>query len=208
MTVGSAVDGTRATDGPATHQLAGPFPRLLPWVLTVGGAVGLLASAILTVERGNVLADTDYVPSCDLGSVLSCGSVMRSPEASLFGFPNSLIGIAGFAIVLTVGVAMLAGAVFRSWFRRGLQVGAAAGVVLVHVLIVITLYRIGALCPYCMVVWAVTVPIFWYVTLDGLAGTRRNGVTGVLLRYHSVPVVLWGVAVLVLILARFWPEWR
>lgn len=197
-----------ATDGPATHQLAGPFPRLLPWVLSIGGAVGLLASAILTVERGNVLADADYVPSCDLGSVLSCGSVMRSPEASLFGFPNSLIGIAGFAIVLTVGAAMLAGAVFRPWFRTGLQVGAAAGVVLVHALIVITLYRIGALCPYCMVVWAVTVPVFWYVTLDNLARARSGNALTLLLRYHSVPVLLWGITVAALIVARFWPEWR
>lgn len=207
MTVGTTATAT-ATAGPVTRELAGPFPRLLPWLLTVGGAVGLLASSILTVERSNVLSDADYVPSCDLSSVVSCGSVMRSPEASLFGFPNSLMGIAGFAIVLTVGVAMLAGAVFRPWFRRGLQAGAAAGVVLVHVLIVITLYRIGALCPYCMVVWAVTVPIFWYVTLDSLARKRSDdrGPLALLLRYHTVPVLLWAIAVAVLVLARFWPE--
>ena len=42
------------------------------------------------------------------------------------------------------------------------------GVVFVHWLIFQSLYVIGALCPYCMVVWAVTIPIFWYVTLHNL----------------------------------------
>ncbi|GAY12595.1 vitamin K epoxide reductase [Pseudonocardia sp. N23] len=199
------------TEGSATHQLADPFPRLLPWMLTTGGATGLLASTVLTVERANVLSDADYIPSCNLGSVLSCGSVMRSPQAALFGFPNSLLGIMGFAIVLTVGVAILGGARFRSWFWAGLQLGVAAGVGLVHVLMVITLYRIGALCPYCMVVWAVTVPVFWYVTLGNLARTRSDdrdrGPVAFLLRYHSVPVLLWTITVAVLVLARFWSEW-
>lgn len=26
------------------------------------------------------------------------------------------------------------------------------------------LYVIGALCPWCVVVWAVMIPLFWYVT--------------------------------------------
>ena len=207
MTVRSALRG----DGSAVHQLADPFPRLLPRLLTVGGAAGLLASTILTVERANVLSDDDYVPSCDLGSVLSCGSVMRSAEASLFGFPNSLLGIAGFAIVLTVGVALAAGATFRPWFWAGLQLGVSLGVGLVHVLIIVTLYRIGSLCPYCMTVWGVTVPIFWYVALHNVERVRSDdrdrGAVAFLLRYHSVPVLLWVIAIVALILARFWSEW-
>ncbi|GAA3013484.1 hypothetical protein GCM10020229_26000 [Kitasatospora albolonga] len=35
-----------------------------------------------------------------------------------------------------------------------------------------TLYSIGALCPYCMVVWAAMIPLFWYTTLHNL----RSGV--------------------------------
>ena len=37
-----------------------------------------------------------------------------------------------------------------------------------HWLIFQSLYVIGALCPYCMAVWAVTIPICWYVTLHNL----------------------------------------
>ncbi|TCN30649.1 vitamin K epoxide reductase family protein [Kribbella orskensis] len=90
------------------------------------------------------------------------------PQAEAFGFPNPLLGIAGFAIVTTIGAALLAGASFRRLFWLGLQAGVTFGVVFVHWLIFQSLYRIQALCPYCMAVWAVTVPIFWYVTLHNL----------------------------------------
>jgi uncharacterized membrane protein len=183
--------------------------RVLPWVLLLGGLIGELAAFGLTVEKIALLNDPSYVPTCSINPVLSCGSIMRTPQAELFGFPNPLLGIAGFAIVVTTGVALLAGARLARWFWLGLQAGATAGVVLVHWLIYQSLYEIGALCPYCMVVWAVTIPIFVYVTLSNLqAGhlpapgwARRLG------DYHSVTVVAWFVMIAALILERFWTYW-
>ncbi len=176
-----------------------PFPRLLPWLLLIGGAIGLLAAGVLTVEKIALLRDPTYVPSCSINPVLSCGSVMTKPQAEVFGFPNPLLGIAGFAVITTVGAALLAGAAFRRWFWIGLQVGTTLGAVFVHWLIFQSLYRIQALCPYCMAVWAVTIPIFWYVTLHNL-----NRFT----RYHPIPLALWAVAVLSLITEQFWSYWR
>ncbi|MEV0287641.1 vitamin K epoxide reductase family protein [Kribbella sp. NPDC050820] len=176
-----------------------PFPRLLPWFLLVGGLIGLAASAVLTVEKIAILRDPAYVPSCSINPVLSCGSVMTKPQAEAFGFPNPLIGIAGFAVIATVGAALLAGASFRRWFWLGLQAGVTFGVGFVHWLIFQSLYRIGALCPYCMVVWAVTIPIFWYVTLHNL---RRR------FAFHGVVLTVWAVLVLSLIAEQFWSYWR
>lgn len=178
-----------------------PFPKLLPWLLLVGGAVGLTASAVLTVEKVALLRDPAYVPSCSINPILSCGSVMTKPQAEAFGFPNPLLGIAGFAVVTTIGAALLAGASFRCWFWLGLQAGVTFGVVFVHWLIFQSLYRIQALCPYCMAVWAVTVPIFWYVTL-------RNLNVAVATRYHSVALTIWAVVLLTLIGEQFWHYWK
>mgnify|MGYP001038007403 FL=1 len=62
-----------------------------------------------------------------------------------------------------------------------------------------------------MTVWGVTVPIFWYVTLHNVERVRSDdrdrGAVAFLLRYHSVPVLLWVIAIVALILARFWSEW-
>ncbi|WP_214322725.1 vitamin K epoxide reductase family protein [Nonomuraea sediminis] len=180
------------------------FPRLLPRLLLIGGAIGLLAAFVLTVEKIALLKNPAYVPSCSINPVLSCGSIMRTPQAELFGFPNPLLGIAGFAIVTAVGAALLAGAGPRRWFWLGLQAGVTAGAVFVHWLIFQSLYVIGALCPYCMVVWAVTMPIFWYVTLHNLRG---NGLGRKLADYHAVALTVWVLALLALIGIRFQAYW-
>ncbi|RJL30043.1 vitamin K epoxide reductase family protein [Bailinhaonella thermotolerans] len=181
-----------------------PFPRLLPWLLTIGGALGLLAAFVLAVEKIALLRNPDYVPSCSINPVLSCGSVMATPQAEVFGFPNPLLGIAGFAMVTAAGAALLAGARPRRWFWLGLQAGLTFAVVFVHWLIYQSLYVIGALCPYCMVVWAVTIPLFWYVTLRNLAGSRAARPFA---EYHSVVLAVWFLAVIGLIGVRFWPYW-
>ncbi|MEQ3553300.1 vitamin K epoxide reductase family protein [Pseudonocardia nematodicida] len=193
-------------DSPA---VPGPVPRTLPWLLTLGGAIGLLAAFTLTVERFELLVDPSYTPSCSINPVLSCGSVMTTEQAALFGFPNPLLGIAGFAVVLTSGVVLLAGARLPLWYWGGLLAGAGAGTVFVHWLIFQSLYRIGALCPYCMVVWAVTIPIFAYVALAVLdrAGAAVRPLYAGLARYHAVPVVLWFVVIIGLALQRFWTYW-
>ncbi|MFR9802645.1 vitamin K epoxide reductase family protein [Pseudonocardia sp. RS010] len=186
----------------------GPLPRGLAWLLLVGGVVGLAASFVLTVERFALAQDSSYTPTCSINPVLSCGSVMTTPQAAVFGFPNPLLGIAGFAMVAATGAALLAGGRLRGWYWAGLQAGVTFGVVFVHWLIGQSLYRIGALCPYCMAVWAVTIPIFWYVTMHNLHRLRpQSRALATLTRYHSVPVTLWFVVLVALIAARFWPYW-
>ncbi|GAB3439958.1 vitamin K epoxide reductase family protein [Actinophytocola sediminis] len=178
------------------------------WLYVIGGAIGLAGATALLLERLAVLRDPDHVPTCSLNPIISCGSVMDSAQAEAFGFPNPLLGIAAFAVVVTVGVVRLAGFVPPLWFRLGMQVGTAFGVLFVHWLIIASLYDIHALCPYCMVVWVVTIPIFWYTTLDTLRAaenTRRAGES--LWRYHSAVLAAWFVIIAALVLAEFWSYW-
>lgn len=181
-----------------------PFARMLPWLLVIGGILGFVAAFVLTVERIELLKNPAYVPSCSISPILSCGSVMTKPQAAVLGFPNPLLGIAGFAIVVTIGMALLAGARLPRWFWLGLQAGATIGVGFIHWLIVQSLYSIGALCPYCMVVWVVTIPIFWYVTLYNL---RRQRWARVLSENHAVVLTVWLLGILGLIVLRFWDYW-
>ena len=187
---------------------AAPTRRTLAWLLFVAGSVGVLAATVLTVEKLNIATDPTYLPSCDLNPILSCGTVMKTWQASLFGIPNSLIGIAGFAAVTTIGAALLARADFGRWFWVGLQVGVTAGAVFVHWLIFQSLYVIGALCPYCMVVWAVTMPIFWSVTVHNLqAWDRPPRRVSRLAEYTLLPLTLWFAGLVTLIALRFWDFW-
>ncbi|MGV0791857.1 vitamin K epoxide reductase family protein [Mycolicibacterium sp. XJ1819] len=176
------------------------------WVLTAG-VLGLAAALALTVEKIEILINPDYVPSCSINPVLSCGSVMITPQASVFGFPNSLIGVVAFSVVVVTGVLALARVELPRWYWAGLAIGALLGTVFVHWLIYQSLYRIGALCPYCMVVWAVTIPLLVVASSIALRAQVTRGVLAHLHTWRWSLTALWFTGLVLLILVRFWDYW-
>jgi uncharacterized membrane protein len=185
--------------------------RVMPWLLVIAGVIGLACSLVIMYDKVQLLSDPSFKPNCDLNPIISCGSVMESEQASAFGFPNPFIGIVGFSVVITIGMAILAGATkLKRWFWLGLQLGTIFGVLFIHWLFFQSVYRIGALCPYCMGVWAVTITLFWYVTLYNIqtgAIKLRGGLEkfGYFLRRHHVDIlVLWFLVILGFILKHFW----
>ncbi|MEV8323433.1 vitamin K epoxide reductase family protein [Kitasatospora sp. NPDC056731] len=200
---------TAAAPTARTYGASRPFA----WLLLIGGAVGLFASSVLTLDKIRLLKDPSYVPSCNINPIISCGSIMRSDQAEAFGFPNSLLGLVGFGVVIAIGAGLLAGAAYRRWFWLGLQAGTVFGIGFVTWLMYQALYRIGALCPYCMVVWAAMIPLFWYTTLHNLrsgiipTGRALRPVVREAARYHWVVPALWYAVIALLVLNRFWYYW-
>jgi uncharacterized membrane protein len=148
--------------------------RQTAWILVVCGLIGLVAAIELIIQKISVLSDPDFVSNCDINPVLSCGSVINTEQASLFGFPNPVLGVIGFTVVIMFGALLFTGLELPRSMWLGLNIGALAGMSFVVWLVIQSLYVIGALCPWCMVVWAITIPIFWQVTTDNLASGRLN----------------------------------
>lgn len=209
MTV-AASSPAPAAEGPADQNArpAGVTVRAASaWWVLIAGVAGLTAALTLTVEKISMLTNPSYVPSCSINPVLSCGSVMDTPQASAFGFPNPLIGIVAFTVVVVTGVLAVGRIPLPRWYWLGLAGGTALGVVFVHWLIFQSLYRIGALCPYCMVVWAVTIPLL--VVVSSIAFQPLGGQVAARVFYYwrwSL-VALWFAALILLILVRFWYYW-
>ena len=141
------------------------------------------------------------------------GGRYRARLAAAFGFPNPIIGVAAFPVVVTTGIVLLGGARLRDWYWWGLQAGVAFGLAMVVWLAYQSIYRIGALCPYCLAVWAVVVPLFWYVTsanlARGLFGNRlgRSGLARFLVSWSAPLVLVTYLIVAVLAGVRFWDYW-
>ena len=187
------------------------FARILGPLLLATGGLGLAGAFVLAVEKYRQLENPLYVPSCSLSEVVSCGSVMSSDQAELFGFPNPLLGVVGFSMLIASGASLLSGARLGRWYWAGLQVGLTAAVVFVHWLIFQTLYRIGALCPYCMAVWAATIPAFWYVTVCNLSGdprTQNSRFVSSIQRNHGIVLTGWLLVIAALVFERFWAPWN
>ncbi|CAM3215221.1 Vitamin K epoxide reductase family protein [Arthrobacter ulcerisalmonis] len=173
------LSATTAQGGETQAQSAGSsLPTMTQakpfgWLLVITGTVGWLAAGTLVLEKLAVLQDPNHVTVCDVNPWISCGEVMKTWQSSLFGFPNMFIGIVAFAVVITVGMALLAGAQFGRWFWVGLQTGVTLGFVFVVWLWSQALYDIHVLCPFCMIVWAAMIPMFVWTTV-------RNVVHGVI----------------------------
>ncbi|GAA0924276.1 vitamin K epoxide reductase family protein [Streptomyces thermoalcalitolerans] len=161
----------RAVSAPRTVGGSRAFSLLL----MITGAAGLLAAWIITIDKQKILegrlSGKIYTPSCSLNPVVSCGSVMESSQATVFGFPNPLLGLVTYGIVVCVGVSLLAGAVFPRWYWLTFNAGTLFGVCFVTWLMFQSLYRINALCLWCSLAWAATIVMFWYLTSFNI----RNG---------------------------------
>lgn len=187
------------------------FEKVFPWVLTIGGILGLLAAGILTIEKLHLAANPNYQPSCSISPIVACSPVIASPQASAFGFPNPFIGIAGFAMVWTVGMMLFAGGVIKKkWFWWCFQAGSLFGMFFIGWLINEALYDIGKLCIYCMVVWTVTIPIFWTTLSFNLRQKNiicKNKVGDFVRDNPGKLIALSYLLVLVLIFTRFSDYW-
>lgn len=158
---------------PETVPAARVSERLVGVALLVAGLLGFAAAFVLAVEKYWLLTNPFYTPSCSINATVSCGPVMSSAQAAVFGFPNPYLGIAGFAVVAASGAMLLSGGRLSGWYAASLQVGVLAGTAFVGWLMWQSLFVIEALCPYCMAAWAATFTALWYVTLHNL-GRRRQ----------------------------------
>jgi uncharacterized membrane protein len=163
--------------------------KSIPYILAVGGLIGFLCAAIITYDKFQILMNPHYIPSCNLDPIIACG----------------------FAVVATIGIGMLAGAKFKRWFWLGLEAGTIFGIGFVHWLFFESVYRIHALCPYCMVVWVVTITTFWYVTLYNIdsgtvriSGGKPKAIYAWVRRHHLDLLILWFLIIAAFILKHFW----
>jgi uncharacterized membrane protein len=168
-----------------------------PWIfslfLIVTGALGWWAAFSLTLDKFAILADPDAALDCNFSILVQCGANLNSWQGEVFGFPNPLLGLGGFVAPIAVGVALLAGARFANWFWIAFNIGIAGALAFVIWLIGQSVYVLGTLCPWCMLVWLVTIPLFWVVTLGnagaGVFGQRLTG-AGKALMPWIVPITV------------------
>lgn len=200
--------GARGAGETATGNDEPRLTRRRPFglFLVITGAVAWLAAGVLVLERLALFRNPDHIASCDLNPWVSCSSVMKTEQAALFGFPNPLIGIVAFAVVITTGMVLLSGGRLARWYWIGLQAGITLGMIFIGWLWFQSLYVIGALCPYCMVVWAMMIPMFVWVTVRNInQGVFRlsPGVTRFLNEWAWIIVVLAYIGIITSIVFRF-----
>lgn len=116
------------------------------------GIIGLTASFVLAVEEFHLLKNPDTILSCSFNLVLNCAAVMKTWQASVFGFPNMYIGLMGFPLVIMIALLGLSKVNFPKWFLVGAEVGIGLATLFAYWLFFNSVYVIEVLCPWCLVV--------------------------------------------------------
>ena len=129
------------------------FTKRRLYTLLAMGIIGVFSSGAIITERINLLKNPGESLSCDLNPLFSCGTVMSSAQANTFGFPNPMLGLVFFGMLLAfVGLALIKTEFPPMTAKLGLlaeSFGAGFSLYLFSQ----TTYVIGAICLYCVAVW-------------------------------------------------------
>lgn len=167
-------------DGKVKHKALGVF-------FIIVAVIGLIAAFALTLEKIHLLVNPTDKASCDFSLIVQCGKNLLSDEGEVFGFPNPILGLIGWPVVMATGAGLLAGARYARWYWVAFNVGALAALSFVIWLITQSIFHLNTLCPWCMVTWSVTIPLFWVSTFWNM----KNGVYGDKVRQVGSTLLYW-----------------
>jgi len=148
--------------------------RIFSITSLVAAVLAFLAATQLTIEKIDLLKNPHYVPSCSINPFISCGPVMSSWQASVFGIPNSIIGMVGYGLVVLITFTSLF-VRFPRWYWAVYTVGVTLAMGFLVWLMTQSMLVIGALCLYCTGVWVCTLLLFWFAVGELARTTRRFG---------------------------------
>jgi uncharacterized membrane protein len=180
-------------------------------VMLLFGIVGLIASFILAVEEFHLLKNPDAVLSCSFNLVLNCAAVMKTWQASVFGFPNMFIGLIGFPMVIMISLLGLSRVSFPRWFLIGAQIGYVFWTLFAYWLFFSSVYVIQVLCPWCLIVTfsmtLLTATITHYNLQHntfGLSHKTNKKVEQLIKKdYDKLAVAIWIVFLIALVFLKF-----
>lgn len=181
--------------------------------MLVFGIVGLIVSFILSVEEIHLIKNPDATLSCSINLVLNCSTVMQSWQASVFGFPNMLIGLMAYPVVIATAVVALTGLAGKlpRWYWRAATICYGLGALFAYWLFFQSLYAIQVLCPWCLVITFSTTILFativYYALRDNIFSFNKklNGYIQSYLKkdYGKMLVAAWIVLLVALVVVKF-----
>ena len=179
--------------------------------MLIGGVAALTAAFVLTLEKFHLYENPDAVLSCSFNAVLNCSAVMQSWQASAFGFPNMLIGLIAFPVLITIATLGISGVKFPRWFLIAASIALALGTIFAYWLFFQSLYAIQVLCPWCLIVttsMTIMFSSFLHFNLKENTFQLKEKLNKPIQRflaggYHQMVVLSWIALMVVLVLLQF-----
>ncbi|MDO5747100.1 MAG: vitamin K epoxide reductase family protein [Actinomycetaceae bacterium] len=195
---------------PTPHMQKGGAPRWWSAIVALLSIIGTVASVELVMaEQQKKVAPLGEL-GCDINVLIGCGESILSPEAHLFfGISNSILGTTAFSILAVIAVSLF----FRVTLPRSLWwlmlLGAIGAIAMVVFFLWASIVTFKALCPYCLVVWTVSIALFYLILAHVLrlqATPQRplKGITRLFVRdWWLLLIATYLVVFLIIVIAFF-----
>lgn len=122
--------------------------------------VGVGASWELMSAEIKLLRDPLADLSCDISPLVACGDTLTVWQGNLLGIPNAFLGGIAFGIYALLGLMLAIGVKLPRLVWWGMLAGITAAMAFVAWFLGVSILTFGKLCPWCMVIWTVTIPLF------------------------------------------------
>jgi uncharacterized membrane protein len=115
------------------------------------GIVGTFVSAkLLTLEFHALKETTDVFASCSINSIFDCAGVAKSKYSELFGFPNMILGLMYYPVVIAFFGILLFKVKLPKWMVWAMLIPTALGLVFSLILLYMSLFLVFKVCIYCL----------------------------------------------------------
>jgi uncharacterized membrane protein len=133
-------------------------------IVLITATLGLLAAFILSIDAIELIKNPNVQLTCSINSIINCATVAKTSYASMFGFPNSFLGMMAEPAFIVIAIAGLFGIRFPRRFMFGVQIMATFSLLFAYYLFFIGTFVIQAVCPWCFLVDIVTTVMFFAIT--------------------------------------------
>ena len=189
---------------PAWRRATGSS-RSYALLLVVASLIGIAASWELIVSELRIIREPLADLTCDINPLVSCGDTFNVWQGNLLGVPNSFVGAIAFGALAAIGLVLLSGARLPRWMWWGLSAGSLGGIAFVIWFLSVSIMTFGKLCPFCMVIWSVTIPVAahsWaWAAAGGHLGLRDNLALDVLKARWWITAAMYLAVVLTIVIA-------
>ena len=120
------------------------------YILLLFSITGFWAAFTISYEKFMILTNPLYTPGCSINVWIDCGKVMNSQYATMFGFPNSWLGLMGWPMAWLTVLYLLTHKQLSKVFMLIAMTITIPAVIISYIWTYLAFFEIGAVCPWCI----------------------------------------------------------
>jgi protein-disulfide isomerase/uncharacterized membrane protein len=141
-----------------------PHKARISWPTLLLSALGFVASLYAFYIHLQGQLQPGKKALCDINATMSCSTVINSSWGEVASIPLGAYGMSYFAVVFCLGLLPQYLHVSQKWIIQWLFLAASIGLFVAGFFFYISFFKIGILCPTCLVIQSVCALLFLYQT--------------------------------------------